>query len=441
MTGDVPTDWRRVTLRDICERIDYGYTASAKREPVGPRFLRITDIVPSRIDWSAVPYIASNPKNYEKYRLLEGDIVIARTGATTGFAKYIRGLPDAVFGSYLVRVRIKEEHDSRFVGLVIESDAYKQFIKTNIGGAAQPQANAQVLTSFPMLLPPLPVQRTIAAVVGTYDELVDNNARRIKILEQMAQALYREWFVNFRFPGHEKVKLVASPVGKIPQGWEALTLANVLQQLESGSRPQGGIDSNERGVPSVGAENVIGLGQYDYSKEKFVSRDFFENMRRGHVKNRDVLLYKDGAHIGKKTMFGDGFPHEECCINEHVFILRTNDLCTQAYLFFWLDQPEMTQAIRNLNANAAQPGLNQPGVKSLPILVPARPILEEFDKHVDPMLGQIFDLAKKNSLLRRTRDLSEDVPIAVELRAVHPTAPTRPSAFLLSPPGDARALA
>jgi type I restriction enzyme S subunit len=161
------------------------------------------------------------------------------------------------------------------------------------------------------------------------------------------------------------------------------------------------------------------LGQYDYSKERFVSREFFGAMSHGHVKNRDVLLYKDGAHIGKKSMFGDGFPHEECCINEHVFILRTNDRCTQAYLFFWLDQPDMTQAIRNLNANAAQPGLNQPGVKGLPVLVPPKPLLEEFDKHANPILSEIFNLAKKNSLLRRTRDLllpkliSGEVPLNV----------------------------
>jgi len=136
-----------------------------------------------------------------------------------------------------------------------------------------------------------------------------------------------------------------------------------------------------------------------------VSRRFFEGMNRGHVKNRDVLLYKDGAHIGKKSMFGDDFPHKECCINEHVFILRVNERCTQAYLFFWLDQPDMTQAIRNLNTNAAQPGLNQTGVKGLLVVVPPKLLLDEFDKHAGPVLSQIFNLAKKNANLRRTRDL------------------------------------
>ena len=191
----------------------------------------------------------------------------------------------------------------------------------------------------------------------------------------------------------------------VPEGWEKITVGGVLSEIESGSRPKGGIDPTERGVPSIGAENILGLGQYDYSKEKFVSREFFEAMNRGHIQSGDVLLYKDGAHIGRKSMFRDGFPHKVCCVNEHVFILRTNNRCRQSYLYFWLDQPEMTQNIRNLNANAAQPGINQAGVKGLPILLPDQRTLELFDSIIDPVLSQFFNLAKKNANLRRTRDL------------------------------------
>ena len=123
--------------------------------------------------------------------------------------------------------------------------------------------------------------------------------------------------------------MVNSPLGKIPEGWEAATVDDVLATLESGSRHKGGIDPEARGVPSIGAENIIGLGRYDYSKEKFVTREFFDNMNRGHIQSGDVLLYKDGAQIGRKSMFRDGFPHAECCINEHVFIMRSNGRCSQ----------------------------------------------------------------------------------------------------------------
>ena len=192
--------WDYVILREICELVNYGYTASAKPEPIGPKFLRITDIVPDRVNWSSVPHCEIDETKLSKYRLEKGDIVIARTGATTGYAKRIRENREAVFASYLVRLRVSANHDSQYVGFVIESENYKHFIQQNIGGTAQPQANAQVLTSFPIPLPPLATQRKIAAILSNYDDLIENNTRRIKILEEMADTIYREWFVEFRFP-------------------------------------------------------------------------------------------------------------------------------------------------------------------------------------------------------------------------------------------------
>ncbi|WP_429861607.1 hypothetical protein, partial [Enterococcus faecalis] len=89
--------------------------------------------------------------------------------------------------------------------------------------------------------------------------------------------------------------------------------------------------------------------------------------------------YKDGAQLGRKTMFMNGFPHKKCCINSHVFILRTNDMLTQSYLYFWLDQDWVTQSIINLNANSAQPGINQSKLKTLKILTPKFNYVEMFD--------------------------------------------------------------
>ena len=223
-----------IPLRDICESVEYGYTASASTEPVGPRFLRITDIVPERLDWEVVPFCQIDPKKLSKYRLHSGDIVIARTGATTGWAKFIKNPPEAVFASYLVRVRPAASVDARFVGFVVESSAYKDFIQQHMGGAAQPNANAQILTTYEIPLPPLSIQRRIAGILSAYDELIENNQRRIQILETMARALYREWFVEFRFPGHENVPRVASSIGDIPEGWEVNSLESLMADYIGG---------------------------------------------------------------------------------------------------------------------------------------------------------------------------------------------------------------
>ena len=153
--GNIPKGWEVKTIADLCESVSYGYTASASVGEVGPKFLRITDIVPDLIDWAGVPFCQIPKDKAPKYLLQPGDIVVARTGATTGYAKRMNELhPTTVFASYLVRARAKPGVSNRMLGILMESTDYKEFITTNLGGAAQPQANAVVLTLMRLAAPP-----------------------------------------------------------------------------------------------------------------------------------------------------------------------------------------------------------------------------------------------------------------------------------------------
>ena len=243
-------------------------------------------------------------------------------------------------------------------------------------------------------------QERIADFLSAYDDLIENNRRRIALLEEAARLLYREWFVHFRFPGHEHVNIIDG----LPVGWKRVKMEQVLIALESGGRPRGGASESD-GIPSIGAENVIALGQYDYSKEKYVPEDYFAKMRRGVIQSRDVLLYKDGANIGRSSMFGDSFPHSQCAVNEHVFILRTGAKVGQSYLYFWLSQPETRQSVVNLNANTAQPGISQAKLKSLWFTLPPEPLRNLFNESVEAQVAQIFRLALMNQKLAQARDL------------------------------------
>jgi type I restriction enzyme S subunit len=214
--------------------------------------------------------------------------------------------------------------DNKFLFQWLRANTYEILGRVDEAGHGTTRIQTDRLLSLPISVPPLPVQQRIAGILSAYDELIENSQRRIRILESMARALYREWFVHFRFPGHESVPRVPSPLGEIPQGWAATTLGTQLAALESGKRPKGGIRDVEDGVPSIGAENINGIGHHDFAGEKFIPRGFFEEMRKGVVHDRDVAIYKDGAYIGKSSYFRDGFPHLECCVNEHVFLLRSN---------------------------------------------------------------------------------------------------------------------
>jgi len=269
-------------------------------------------------------------------------------------------------------------------------------------GVRTPILNKTVFSNLKMKLPPLPMQKKIAGILSGYDELIENNRRRIQILEEMAQTIYREWFVNFKFPGHEKVKITNG----LPDGWDISTLGEYLSALESGKRPKGGIRDVEDGVPSIGAENINGIGLHNFSGEKFIPREFFEGMHKGVVCDRDVAIYKDGAYIGKSSYFRDGFPHSECCVNEHVFLLRSDgNRLRQNFLYLWLQEPDTVHTIRATNANAAQPGINQKSVKGLRLVLPNEEVAGRFDDAVEPLMAQIINLAKRIQNLRATRDL------------------------------------
>ena len=148
----------------------------------------------------------------------------------------------------------------------------------------------------------------------------------------------------------------------------------------------------------------MGIGQYDYRKEKYVPDEYFRAMRRGVVVDRDVLVYKDGAQIGRSSYFGDGFPHAKCAVNEHVFLVRAIPEVGQNLLYFWFASEDNRQRIRNLNANTAQPGVSRSKLKTLPFLKPPVAIVRAFDRAVEPAVRQIFGLAKQQRTLVAARD-------------------------------------
>ena len=240
-------------------------------------------------------------------------------------------------------------------------------------------------------VPPIEIQTKIVKIYNFLNERIKLKEKINKNLEQLMKCIFEDWFVNFNYS--EDISFKSSELGEIPSNWNVKKLSDVLITLESGKRPKGGISDIEDGIPSIGAENILGLGKFNYSKNKLISHEFFSTLKKGVIQDKDVLLYKDGAQLGRKSLFMKGFPFDICCINEHVFRLQTNDEINQFYLYLWLDQEVMTNEIINLNSNSAQPGINQNDVKSLLILVPELKIISKFNKIISPMMNQIFDNA------------------------------------------------
>ena len=172
--------------------MQYGYTETATTEPVGPKFLRITDIAQNYIDWNGVPYCPISEGNHEKYVLSEGDVVVARTGATVGYAKMVgRNIPDSVFASFLVRIRPIDGEYRYYFGLAITSAEFLDFVQTNAGGSAQPQANPPLLGEFELSIPNKQSLPEFNTKISSFLGVIESNETEISKLHEVKDTMVK----------------------------------------------------------------------------------------------------------------------------------------------------------------------------------------------------------------------------------------------------------
>ena len=187
--GEIPEGWMVMELGDLCHKPQYGYTASAQSEPVGPRFLRITDInKESWVSWSRVPYCKATDDEFSKYRLGKGDVLIARM-ADPGHGILVEEDEEAVFASYLIRFRPVETQTARLLQYWLKSDAYWHLVRGRATGTTRRSLNARVLSGFPLVVPPNGVAAAFAGVVGALRERVVASVREMELLAALRDTL------------------------------------------------------------------------------------------------------------------------------------------------------------------------------------------------------------------------------------------------------------
>lgn len=317
-----------------------------------------------------------------------GDTIVARITPCleNGKTAYVDILKEdeVGFGSteYIVLRAIPNKTVPEFIYYLARSDKFREkaiSLMTGTSGRQRVQTDALMQEEFDF--PSICDQKKIATVLSLLDEKIRCNNRTNDNLHDMAEILFREVYKK----GHN---------GK---------LERFLSNIESGARPKGGAES--AGVPSIGAEKIERFGIYDYSSEKYISKDFYNKMKRGRIKNGDVLLYKDGAYTGKSSMVLDGFPHKEAAVNEHVFILNTENNFAQFYLYFCINIAENREKLHTLaSGKAAQPGLNQSELGSIDIMIPDRNSILDFENSISPIMHQIASNAQENRRLTKLRD-------------------------------------
>ena len=413
----------RCTLADACEAVNYGLTASASSHSIGPRFLRITDIVPGYVDWSTVPYVAEDNHLLTKYALDDGDIVIARTGASTGASAYLNNPPPAVFASYLVRLKVKPEFDARYVSFFLKSPMFLEYIRGILGDkSAQPNASASTMTAAPLCVPrDKSVQRAIAHILGTLEDKIELNRRMNETLEAMARALFRSWFVEFepvrakaegRGPGLPCAlgdifpsRFVDSELGEVPEGWEAGTTADLS-------------DLNPEAWTKKTRPTEIRY--VDLSNTKRGRIEAIAPYTAARAPSRAQRVLRPGDTIVGTVRPGNGsyaLVSELGLTGSTGFaVLRPKAVEYAEFVYLAATSAGRIDALAHLADGAAYPAVRPDVVAATPVVRPDGEVLTRFSSAAGALLGRIAHAEEESHTLASLRDLLLPKLISGEVR-------------------------
>lgn len=390
------SNWKKVKLEDICINITDGVHNTVK-DTINEQYYLLScknikngNVCIDKHDRTIGKETLDRLR--KRTQLSKGDVLLSSVGTIGETAIVKEEYPPYEFQRSVAIFKPDKRYiTSKFLFYSLNNK--KKVLQSMAEGAVQQCLFINPLKQFQISIPPLDEQKKIAGVLSALDDKIELNNKINRNLEAQAQAIFKSWFIDFEPFG-----------GKMPADWKQGYLSDVLSTIESGSRPKGG--SELSGVPSIGAENIDGIGHYDYTKEKYINRNFFQNLRHGKVNSGDVLLYKDGAYVGKVSMALNGFPHKICAVNEHVFILRTNEcLPSQSYLYLFLTQRSIRNKISTLgSAKAAQPGINQGDIKGIALTIPNQKMIQTFENATSSIFNMIVQNSIQSRCLAQLRD-------------------------------------
>ncbi len=340
-----------------------------------------------------------------RFLLNEGDILMCMTDMKSSMALLGHTARMPVSGRYLVnqrvgRITVKKPDvlDQRFLYYYSNSPDYIDWLRSHANSGVQVNLSTEAILNSPISFPPLPVQRRIAGILSAYDELMENSQRRIRILEAMARALYREWFVHFRFPGHEKHPRVASRLGDIPQGWEVTTFGELYNTGSGGTPSRARPEYFEDGTIDWVKSQELLDGFVLSTEERITERALKESSAKLFPANA-VLIALYGATIGKLAILSRAAATNQACCA--VLPKRPSFGREFAFLTLLLNR----ERIIGLRLGAAQQNISQVLLRNFECLKPADELVRRFSEQTAPFFDGILTLQRQIQNLRRTRDL------------------------------------
>lgn len=391
------SEWPQVRLGSVA-RVVPGYAFKSKDWcDNGVPVLKIKNIQENgTIDVEnvdCVPTAILSPR-LKKFEVCDNDILLAMTGATAGKVGRVRSSKRFMLNQRVAKL-IPIDVDPAFFWSLVSSDEYQDRFFRLADGAAQPNMSGAQIEGILIALPPPATQRRIASTLGAYDDLIEVNRRRIAVLEEMARGLFEEWFVRFRFPGHEAVPILDTPDGPLPEGWRNDTLANVAAINAASLRPAN--------APSE-------IGYIDISSVSPGKIDTINHMPFAEAPGRARRIVTDGSILwsnvrpNRRSFAVVLDPTPEIVASTGFTVLDARET-SFAFLYHWVTTDNFVGYLVGNAQGAAYPAVTAATFERATILLPPADLVKRFTDFAEPMLRLADTLRKANGSLSVSRDL------------------------------------
>jgi len=387
--------WKKVKLG---EHVDFltGFPFKSSRysdDKDSIKLLRGDNVAQGYLRWGGVKrWTLSDSDDFTKYWLEKDDVILAmdRPWIEAGL-KYAWVKEDdlpCLLVQRVTRMRGAKGLLTNYLRYIIADQSFTGYIKPIVTGVCVPHISPSQIQDYTFQLPTIEVQHKIAAILSAYDNLIENNTRRIQILEEMAQALYHEWFVKFKFPGHEKVKMVESELGMVPEGWEVKRLIDVCN-IVMGQSPKSEF-YNEIGEGLPFHQGVTNFG------DRFPTDRMYCTVQK-RIADAEDILFSVRAPVGrinvadKKIVIGRGL----CAIR--------SKSGNQAFVFQQLK--DIFKEEDSIGGGTIFKSVTKDDMHGVKFIVPSETLFKGFEKIIVPIFAEIKNMTLRNVNLSSTRDM------------------------------------
>ena len=326
----------------------------------------------------------------KEHSLKERDILFGRKGAVDRHAFIKKSNDGWIQGSDCLRLRIKDKKiiEPKYFSYFLLTEYHKQWMFNQCShGVTMSSLNQEILNRIKIPLPPLPIQKKIAAILSAYDDLIEKNNRRISILEKMAEELYKEWFVRLRFPGHEKTKIKNG----IPEGWEVKRLGDVCFEERTLVKKKK-IPDNMRyiGLEHITPNSIV-IKEYGFAKDIQSDKLYF--------KEKDILFGKIRPYLHKVSI-----SHFEGVCSSDTIVVRTNDENYQAFVYLTISSDTFVDLATTSSTGTKMPRADWSFLCEQKILIPNYELFKNFQFIFENIFSFIRNNQLQNEILQITRD-------------------------------------